>query len=221
MQDETATPQAGDQVRDRLVGFVLDEAARRVIEQPGSPLGEALVASVTELAHRTVASELRALSDKDADRLAVALIARFKDERGPGGLAAPDWRVWAIGAAAVVVAFGLGFVVRASFPSGGAPEASVQAPAPVDEVFIDAAPLTTGATPTVEASAQGSTPTTTNRPSTTPTQTNPGSTRRQAPTEQRPAPRPQTAAPATQPEATPPAAAPTTATSSPTADTSQ
>ena len=220
MQDETATPQAGDQVRDRLVGFVLDEASRRVIQQPGSPLGEALVASVTDLAHRTVASEMRALSDKDADRLAVALITRFKDERGPGGLAAPDWRVWAIGAAAVVVAFGLGFVVRASLPSGGAAEAPVEAAAPVDEVFIDAAPLTTGATPTVEASAQGSAPPTTNRPSTTPAQSTPALTRRQAPAEQRPAPRSPATAPAAQPEAPPPAAAATT-TSNPTPDTPQ
>lgn len=195
--------------REQLVAFVLDEAGRRVLKEPDTPLGEAVARSIRDVVRSEIAAEVAALTDEDAARLARAMTEeRRRTARLP---LAGEFHVSPAAAAILVlglaIAFGLGFATHALT----APPVALayEVPEPVDPTVVDTAQTiapadavaaeATGTPTTIAPAANTSTPV--SRPngstaSSRPTQSPQSRTRQPMTAPTRPAaPAPQTASP--------------------------
>ncbi len=129
--DPVSHGQADDveMLRRELADLVLEWAGRAVKDDPESPLGTALAQAVREAARDAVTEQHQALSRRDAEGIAEAIVRlRGGAADDAGSLSLPRKSLLALGVAALAVV-ALAFVIGLEVGRGPAPEAALVEPA--------------------------------------------------------------------------------------------
>jgi hypothetical protein len=153
--------QAGDieALRRELADLIVQWAGKSVGEDPSSPLGAALVRAVREAARDAVSEQHQALSRREAEAIAEAVVRLTADAHQAGGVFAVPQKTLLAAAAVAVALATLTFAVGLQVGRGSTPQQASAEPALAAEAVAPVAP------PAAEAGAPLAPPAATTEPS--------------------------------------------------------